>query len=116
MRQVNIFFAHQPSRNWTNKDLAQFHYLNQSYGLNAQKRALDLEIDELVEQGLCKSGAIIAYGGLNYFYTDILRELANQKRVDGIKLRVCLQGLEKDIEKAKAFIAEIRNTQQKETV
>lgn len=114
MTRVNIFFAHEPSRNWTNKDIAKFHYLNQGYGLNAQKRATDLEIDKLVEQGLCKSGAIIAYGGLNYFYTDILRDLANKKRVDGIELRVCLQGLKRDIEKAKAFIAETLNTQQKE--
>ena len=115
MKQVNIFFAHEPSRNWTNKDIAKFHYLNQGHGLNAQKTATDLEIDKLVEQGLCKSGAIIAYGGLNYFYTDILRGLATKKRVDGIELRVCLEGLKRDIEKAQAFIAEIRSTQ-KETV
>jgi hypothetical protein len=115
MKQVNIFFAHTTGRNWTNKDIAKFHYLNQGHGLNAQKRATDLEIDKLVEQGLCKSGAIIAYGGLNYFYTDILRGLATKKRVDGIELRVCLEGLKRDIEKAQAFIAEIRSTQ-KETV
>lgn len=111
MKPNPIFFAHTTGRNWTNKDIAKFHYFNQGHGLNAQKTASDLEIDKLVEEGLCKSGAIIAYGGLNYFYTDILRGLATKKRVDGIELRVCLEGLKRDIEKAQAFIAEIRNTQ-----
>jgi len=111
MKHDTIFFAHTTGRNWTNKDIAKFHYFNEGHGLNAQKRTVDFEIDQLVADGLCKAGAIIAYGGLNYFYTDILRKLATQKRVDGIELRVCLEGLKRDIEKAQAFIAEIRNTQ-----
>lgn len=111
MKHNAIFYAQTTGRNWTNKDIAKFHYFNQCHGLYAKKTAVDLEIDKLVEEGLCKSGAIIAYGGLNYFYTDILRKLAFQKRVDGIELRVCLDGLRRDIEKAKSFIADIRSTQ-----
>jgi hypothetical protein len=111
MKPDAIFFAHTTGRNWTNKDIAKFHYFNEGHGLNAQKRTVDFEIDNLVAEGLCKSGAIIAYGGLNYFYTDILRELVTKKRVNGIELQVCLQGLQRDIEKAQAFIAEIRSTQ-----
>jgi hypothetical protein len=107
----SIFFAQKPERAWTNKAVAQFHYFNEGYGLTAQKRVVDLEIDKLVEAGLCKSGAIIAYGGLNYFYTDILRKLATQKRVNSIELSVCLEGLQRDIEKAKAFIVETNNAQ-----
>ena len=111
MKTESIFFAQKTGRNWTNRDIARFHYFNEGHGLNAQKRVVDFAIDKLVEDGLCKSGAIIAYGGLNYFYTDILRKLVTQKRVNSIELSVCLDGLRRDIEKAKAFIVETSSTQ-----
>ena len=97
--------AYKPRRSWTNKELAQFHYFNPN-GLNAKKRAVDEQIDKLVDEGLAKSGAMIAYGGLNCFYTDLIAKVAISNRVGRIELAVIIEGLERDIQKAKDFIAE----------
>jgi len=97
--------ATEPSRSWSNSELAKFHYFNPN-GLYAAKKASDVKIDELVEAGLAKSGAIIAYGGLNYFYTKLLSDLAMSKRVGRIDLLVTLQGIERNIATAAKFIEE----------
>jgi hypothetical protein len=101
--------ATEPSRSWSNAELAKFHYFNPN-GLYAAKKASDAKIDELVEAGLAKSGAIIAYGGLNYFYTNLLSDLAMSKRVGRIDLAVTLQGIKRDIATAAEFIAEQQTT------
>ena len=97
--------ATEPNRSWSNAELAKFHYFNPN-GLYAAKKASDAKIDELVDAGLAKSGAIIAYGGLNYFYTKLLSDLGTAKRVGRIDLSVTLRGIERDIAKAAEFIKE----------
>ena len=97
--------ATKPSRSWSNTELAQFHYFNPN-GLYAAKKASDVKIDELVDAGLAKSGAIIAYGGLNYFHTNLLSKLAMAKRVGRINLLVTLESIKRDIATAAEFIEE----------
>ena len=97
--------ATEPCRSWSNTELAKFHYFNPN-GLYAAKKASDAKIDELVDAGLAKSGAIIAYGGLNYFYTNMLTNLATAKRVGRISLSTILRGIERDIKAATDFIEE----------
>jgi hypothetical protein len=97
--------ATEPSRSWSNAELAKFHYFNPC-GLYAAKKASDVKIDELVDAGLAKSGAIIAYGGLNYFNIKLLIGLATAKRVGRIDLQVTIRGIERDIATAAKFIEE----------
>ena len=92
-------------KTWSNRDVALFHYLNPN-GLLAQKRVTDDQIDALVDAGKAKPGAIMAYGALSYFYTNLVSELASQKRVGWIALQVALDGVRGDISKAKEYIAE----------
>ena len=98
--------ATQVSRSWTNKQKIQFHYFNPN-GLYAKKRALDDAIWALVEEGKCKSGAVVAYGSGNSYYPNILRELHGQSRVSGRAYRVFLLGYKFDIEAAEKFIKEL---------
>ena len=93
------------AKSWTNHEIVAFHYFNPN-GLIAEKEVTDKQIDTLVDSGLAKSGAIMAYGGLNYFYTDKLRKLFDKKAVNGSDLRITLEGIRRDIEEAKKFIAE----------
>jgi hypothetical protein len=91
---------------WSNTKKAKFHYFSES-GLVAAKDKLDKEITALVDAGKCKSGAITAYGSLNYFNVDILRLLKSKRRVSPYELYAVLRGLEHDIEQAKKFISEV---------
>jgi hypothetical protein len=95
------------SHSWSNVKKAKFHYFSES-GLVAAKDALDREITALVDAGKCKSGAIMAYGSLNYFHVDNLRDLMKAKRVSPNELRAVLSGLEHSIEMAKKFISEVK--------
>jgi hypothetical protein len=99
--------AKQPAKSWTNKEVATFHYFNPN-GLCAEKQALDTIISEMVDQGLCKTGAIIAYGSLNYHFTDSLRDLMQAKRVCPHKLYSVLECLRFNIESATNFINETK--------
>tara|TARA_R110002126_G_scaffold285907_1_gene437210 strand:- start:512 stop:814 length:303 start_codon:yes stop_codon:yes gene_type:complete len=92
----------------SNKQIAQHHMYN-SDGLVAKKHANDEIISNLVDEGKCKSGAIIAYGTLSYFWTDNLWELARKQRVDTIKLSVAIECLEDQIAKQVEFINKISN-------
>ena len=96
------------SNGWSNRARAQFHYFNKN-GLVAAKQAADKEIDALVDEGLAKSGAIIAYGGLNSYYYNRLRELVTKKKVDPIELSIVLRGLKDDIAKSKEFVEQQRS-------
>lgn len=98
--------ATQVGRSWTNKQKIQFHYFNPN-GVYARKRLLDDAIWELVEQGKCKSGAVLAYGTGNSFYPNQLRELFSKSRVTNIEYSVLLSGYERDIELAWKFIEEV---------
>ena len=92
---------------WSNTKKAKFHYFSES-GLVAAKDATDKEINALVDSGKCKSGAVMAYGSLNYFNVDNLRLLMSKRRVNPYELYAVLRGLERDIEQAKKFIGEVK--------
>ena len=93
------------AKSWTNREIVMFHYFNPN-GLTAAKAVTDKQIDALVDAGLAKSGAIMAYGFLNHFHTDRLHKLFDKKAVNGIDLQITLEGICRDIETAKEFIAE----------
>ena len=95
------------SHSWSNVKKAKFHYFSES-GLVAAKDATDKEITALVDAGKCKSGAIVAYGSLNYFYVDILRNLMSSKKVSPHELNAALSGLEHQIDMAKNFISGVK--------
>jgi hypothetical protein len=98
--------AEQVRRSWTNKQKIQFHYFNPN-GVYARKKVLDDAIWELVEQGKCKSGAVLAFGSGNSFRSDELRELFNKSRVTDTEYYVLIQGYEADIARAWKFIEEV---------
>jgi hypothetical protein len=98
--------AEQVRRSWTNKQKIQFQYFNPN-GVYARKRVLDKAIWELVEQGKCKSGAVIAYGSGNSFQHDQLRELFSKSRVTDIEYSVLVSSYEADIARAWKFIEEV---------
>jgi hypothetical protein len=101
--------AKETKSSWSNADLVRFHYFNPN-GLIAEKIALDAKINELVDQGKCKSGAVIAYGSLDDFYREELRKLFNKKRVANIDVAVVVRGLAERNEYARKFIAEVSAT------
>lgn len=88
---------------WTNKDKALFHYFNPN-GMLGKKRITDKLIDDAVDAGKAKSGAIIAYGSMNHFAEDELYKLISMKRVDRIKLKVTLEMMQRDIDSATKFL------------
>ena len=94
----------------SNKQVARHHAFNKN-GLVAKKRANDEIISRLVEEGKCKSGALIAYGTLSYFWTDNLWDLARKQRVASNELRVAIKCLKDQIAQQVEFINEIENTE-----
>lgn len=84
---------------WTNKEVAQFHYFNPN-GLYAQKKARDKMISDAVANGKTKSGMILAYGSFNDHHARSLAHLAMLKFVNGVRLRIALIGIKRDIEAA----------------
>lgn len=89
--------------NWTNKEKAVFHYFNPN-GMLARKRATDKLINDAVDAGKAKSGAVIAYGSLNHFNEDRLYQLTSKKYVKLVDLRVTLDMLDNDILAADKFL------------
>jgi hypothetical protein len=102
--------ATEVQRGWNNKQVALFHYFNPN-GIRAQKKITDAQIDALVEAGKAKTGAYIAYGSMNSFYTDDLLKLVSKQRVNRIDLWVTLKGIRENIDSAKQFIQETQNEQ-----
>ena len=98
--------ATQVSRSWTNKQKIKFHYFNPN-GLYAKKAALNAVIWSLVEEGKCKTGAVIAYGSGNTFNQDQLLALYKKQRVTDVEYSVFLSGYRFDIEQAEKFIKEV---------
>lgn len=89
---------------WTNREVVWFHFVNPN-GLYAAKKAIDAKITELVDAGVCKSGAHIAYGSLNSFHTDLLMDLVSKKRVKTSDMQSVVSGLRFAIRMAEEFIA-----------
>jgi hypothetical protein len=102
--------ATEVQRGWNNKQVALFHYFNPN-GIRAQKKITDAQIDALVEAGKAKTGAYIAYGSMNSFYTDDLLKLVSKQRVSRIELEITLRGIRRDIDVASKFIQEKQNEQ-----
>lgn len=97
--------ATEVNNKWTNREVICFHYFNPN-GLYAAKKSINDKITELVDAGLCKSGALIAHGGLNTFHTDWLSKLVSNKRVKTVDMQAVLSGLRFNIKLAEEFIAE----------
>jgi hypothetical protein len=91
---------------WTNGEVVRFHYFNEN-GLCAAKRKIDDEITIAVDEGRARSGAHIAYGGLNSRQEDIIRAMLANDRVNRIKLAVALDMLRDDIRNARIFLDSI---------
>lgn len=98
--------AAEPSAEWSNTDIARFHYFNPN-GLYAKKKRLDDRIRDGVNSGKYKFGAHIAYGSLNDYATNKMIKLATQKRCNRIQLAVAISMLEDDILRAEKFLATI---------
>lgn len=103
--------ARQPFASWSLKDRAQFEYFN-PLGAYAAKKASDLRISEAVEAGKAQSGAIIAYGTFNSFYSgklcSIISDLYNGKSVKRTSLFVTIGGLLRDVQAADKFLSELQ--------
>ena len=97
--------AKKPFRSWTYGECVRFHYFNPN-GLYRRKQANDRKIDALVDREVCRTGAILAYGGLASFEVDTLRGLYDKKRVGRIEYLVAIDMLEEQCVKAEAFIAD----------
>jgi hypothetical protein len=90
---------------WTYKEKALFHQTNR-WGLKARRRATDDRIRELVDAGHVKSGALLAYGSLNFYHTDKLSAMAHDaKSVKRIDFECLCESLLYEIAEAKKFIA-----------
>jgi len=89
----------------SNKQIA-WHHAFENDGLVAKKHANDSIISRLVDEGKCKSGAIIAYGTLSYYWTDNMFALARKSRVDSIALSVAIDCLKDQIAEQEKFIKE----------
>ena len=111
MKKPNFEFiskiATEVGRNWSNAQVAQFHYFNPN-GLYAQKKASDEAISNAVDAGQMRSGALIAYGSFNDFHSNEIARLALLKFVNNIRLQNTLRALARDIEKAKAELAQVQ--------
>ena len=88
-----------------NREKAQHHYFSDN-GLYAQKKGMDETIDQYVNAHIIPSGWVIAYGGLNYFYTDKISQIAMKRRVNSINLQVILEGLQGHIDKGYTSLGE----------
>ena len=97
--------ATEVNNKWTNREVIWFHYFNPN-GLYATKKSINEKITALVDAGVCKSGAIMAHGGLNTFHTDWLSNLVSKKRVKTSDMQGVLSGLRFSIRLAEEFIAE----------
>jgi hypothetical protein len=83
-----------------------WHHAFENDGLVSKKRANDEIISRLVDEGKCKSGAIIAYGTLSYYWTDNMYALARKGRVNSISLSVAIDCLKDQIAQQEKFIKE----------
>lgn len=101
--------AKEINNKWTNREIIWFHFVNPN-GLYAAKKAINEKITELVDAGVCKSGAHIAYGSFNTFHTDWLMNLVSKKRVKANDMRAVISGLRFTIQMAEEFIAKHSTT------
>ena len=101
--------AKEINNKWTNREVIWFHYINPN-GLYAAKKSVNDRVSALVDAGLCKSGALLAHGGLNTFHTDWLSRLVSLKRVKTSDMQAVLSGLRFSIKLSEEFIAKCSAT------
>lgn len=89
----------------TNIARAKFHYFNPN-GLNAKHRSMSDTIAQYVNDNIVTTGWHLAYGSLNYFYTERIAKLGTQRAVNGIKLSTTLEGLQDQIDKGYTKLGE----------
>ena len=98
--------ATQPGKNWSNKNIARFHYFNPN-GLFEQWRAMTNTIGDYVKYGSIFSGWNLVYGNFDDTYIKELIDLAvDRKRVSAIDLNVCIKGIERKIKRGYNELAE----------
>jgi hypothetical protein len=97
--------AKAPAKSWSNIEKVAFHYFNPN-GLYAAKKVRDAEIRRMVNDYGLPSGALLAYGSLNDYYTEALMDLYRKKHVSRLRLMTVLEGLRYDIKMADKWIAE----------
>ena len=98
--------ATKVSKGWTCTDILNFHYFNPN-GLHAVKKALQDRLNIAVSEGKANTGSLLAYGSLNDYVNENLRELLQKKRVNRRNLFVLLEMLQEEIETLKNFLNEI---------
>jgi hypothetical protein len=98
--------ATQPARSWSLRNLVRFHYFNPN-GLYAQKIDVNRRVGLAVDRGIVKSGAILAYGTFNSFYSDRLTSLAQHKPLTRVIVTSTIDGLKHDIDYAEGFLNQL---------
>jgi hypothetical protein len=88
----------------SNHERAQFHCFNPN-GIEARKTESDRLVREAVDAGRAKTGAIIAYGTSNNYYSKSLARLVTHKQIGTIDLHVTIRGIKHDIETAATFLS-----------
>ena len=92
------------------KDRLHFHVFNENGAVNAKDLA-DKKIDKAVDAGICKSGAILAYGGFANYAADKLMKMTRNKRVNRSELNVLIEMTWDAAKKANDFVdAKIEET------
>ena len=81
-----------------NADTAAFHYFNPN-GLIAEHAAACDRVTVLVDAGRVNNGWHLAYGSLNSYHADEIRDLYNSRRVGSRLLELRLEGLRSQITK-----------------
>ena len=91
---------------WSNKDKVRFHLWNPN-GIMAERLESDERIRAVVDSGLAKSGALLAYGSLCNYHTSKLLDLALKGRVSHHEAHYYVKQIEREIASADAFIASL---------
>lgn len=102
----DILDAKKVNPKWNNRDIVRFHYFNEN-GAVAAKRASDERIYAAVEAGLCKAGAIFAYGGMNNYHEEKMRGLLDARRVSSFDARYHPAEIYNQIKETDAFLNDI---------
>tara|TARA_R110002167_G_C12130111_1_gene598966 strand:+ start:52 stop:459 length:408 start_codon:yes stop_codon:yes gene_type:complete len=82
-----------------------FHAFNPNGACEAKKGSDDA-IEEAVEAGIMKSGAILAYGSFSDYHTMRLMKMSRIKRPTGFEVNYTINAIYEDVSRAYAVIKE----------
>ncbi|MFV1982980.1 MAG: hypothetical protein ACC657_05505 [Thiohalomonadales bacterium] len=85
------------------KNTIAFHYFNEN-GIYNKKKEINELIFKAVEQGKCKSGAILAYGSADNFATELLQKMFTRKQNSRAQISSMLSMFDYSISSAKEFL------------